>query len=550
MLASKRGYALTGDESLSTRYVKERDAASGLFAELNVLMRDNPAQISQMNKEQTDFLTLSKRLDAEPLASNTPQSQLVAYIRGSLAVRDGLLSISQGILQQEKNLLSQRLKDLQSQWYVNQIFLLVGSAFFCVLFLIMNGYIFYIQSVSDTSLRKDRAFAESANRAKTDFLAHMSHEIRTPLTAISGIAEIFAGPQSNLDAKQKKLIGILSSSTSSLKDLVSDILDFSKIESGEFGLEQRIFRLKDVFEQVISIVFLKVGEKNIRFSFDYDAVKRNKLLGDSTRFRQILINLIGNAIKFTDKGSVTVMATKIIQQGDEEFLSVVVKDTGIGIAPENRGLIFERFRQADSSVSRKYGGTGLGLAISLRLARLMGGDITMVSVHGEGSTFTLTVPLKTHETPEDRETDGTLDKLLTDNALKQLLSQKTILVVDDYEGNIVVLSYLLDGLQCNYDVARTGLQALNMWQEKRYALILMDVQMPAMDGFTATTRIRAIENEKDLERTPIIGMTAHALVGDREKCIEAGMDAYLTKPFVELDLKTKIIEFLGQKKAA
>jgi CheY-like chemotaxis protein len=227
-----------------------------------------------------------------------------------------------------------------------------------------------------------------------------------------------------------------------------------------------------------------------------------------------------------------------------------VKDTGIGIEPQNFDLIFERFKQADSSVSRKYGGSGLGLPISLRLARLMGGEITLESIIGEGSTFTLMVPLKTEEVQEEHESDKKLDQTLTDSIRQQSLNHKNILLVEDYEGNIVILSYLLDSLQCNYDVARTGLQALNMWKEKRYDLILMDVQMPEMDGFTATAQIRLMEKEKDRERTPIIGMTAHALIGDKEKCIEVGMDAYLPKPLVEIDLKTKITEFLGQKRAA
>lgn len=403
----------------------------------------------------------------------------------------------------------------------------------------------------EEKLEKAREYAENANRAKTDFLAHMSHEIRTPLTAISGIAEIFDGMQTNLDDKQKKLIKVLSSSTSSLKDLVSDILDFSKIESGEIEheLDQKIFSLQDVFEQVISIVSLKVGEKNFKFKFDYSAVKNHKFLGDRARFRQILLNLIGNAVKFTERGSVIVTATEVMQR-NEPFLCVSVKDTGIGIAPQNFDLVFERFRQADSSVSRKYGGSGLGLPISLRLARLMGGDIAVESVLGQGSTFTLMVPMRTQNAQEDYQSDKKLDKVLTDKIRKQSLNHKNILLVEDYEGNIVILSYLLDSLKCNYDVARTGLEALNLWKEKRYDLILMDVQMPEMDGFTATAQIRVMEKEKDRERTPIIGMTAHALVGDKEKCIQAGMDTYLPKPLVELDFKTKIIEFLGQKKSA
>ena len=392
----------------------------------------------------------------------------------------------------------------------------------------------------EEKLEKSKEAAEKANRAKTEFLAHMSHEIRTPLTAISGIAEIFDGAQHNLDAKQKQLVRTLSSSTASLKDLISDILDFSKIESGELELEHTSFSLTELFEQVVSIFSLRAAEKGIAFTFDDRDVKALKVLGDRLRLRQILINLIGNAIKFTAKGSVDVVVRRDTK-GAEGILRIEVRDTGIGIDSKHFNLIFERFKQADSSVSRKYGGTGLGLPISLRLARLMNGDITVSSEPGKGSLFTLEIPLNA---------DGTEDETGEAGATVRPpeLANMKLLLVEDYVGNIVILSYLLDGLKCRYDVARTGLEALNKWKDGRYDLVLMDVQMPEMDGFTATSQIRRMEAEKGMPRTPVIGMTAHALVGDKEKCIEAGMDAYLSKPIIDAELKAKIFELLGQRK--
>ena len=398
----------------------------------------------------------------------------------------------------------------------------------------------------EEKLQKAKESAEKANRAKTDFLAHMSHEIRTPLTAISGIAEIFESHQINLDDKQRQLVKTLNSSTQSLKELISDILDFSKIESGELEIEEKPFGLQNLFEQVISIVSVKAQEKGIDFQFDYEDVRKQKYLGDRARLRQVLINLIGNAIKFTDKGQVEVTALRTVQN-NAAFLRIDVRDTGIGIDPKNFEMIFERFKQADSSVSRKYGGTGLGLPISLRLARLMGGNITVESAQGKGSTFTLIMPMRTEEQQDEDESDLRLSNRLSED-IRGEIDQKRILLVEDYEGNVVLLSYLLDGLECHYDVARTGLEALNMWKTNHYDLILMDVQMPEMDGFTATAQIRHMEKEKNLPRTPIIGMTAHALIGDKEKCIEAGMDSYLPKPIVEIDLKAKIVEYLSRKK--
>jgi PAS domain S-box-containing protein len=399
----------------------------------------------------------------------------------------------------------------------------------------------------EEKLQKAKETAEKASRAKTDFLAHMSHEIRTPLTAISGIAEIFEKHQGNLDPKQQQLVKTLNSSTQSLKELVSDILDFSKIESGELELEESPFGLQNLFEQVISIVSVKAHEKGIGFRFDFEDVKRQRILGDRARLRQILINLIGNAVKFTDKGEVEIKASRILKNGVAQ-LRIDVRDTGIGIDPKHFDMIFERFKQADSSVSRKYGGTGLGLPISQRLARLMGGNITVDSALGKGSTFTLLLPVRQEEEITEAQSDQNLSNSLSDSIREQGKAQKRILLVEDYEGNVVLLSYLLDSLGCQYDVARTGLEAVNMWKQRGYDLILMDVQMPEMDGFTATAQIRRMEEEKALTRTPIIGMTAHALVGDKEKCIEAGMDSYLPKPIIELDLKSKIVEYLDAKK--
>lgn len=404
-------------------------------------------------------------------------------------------------------------------------------------------------------LEQAKLHAERANRAKTDFLAHMSHEIRTPLTAISGIAEILERQKNKFDEKQSYLIETLTSSTSTLKDLVNDILDFSKIESGELSIETKPFDPMEMFEQVISITALQALEKGVKFQLDYDDLKGVCLKGDPLRLRQILINLIGNAIKFTERGgSVEVNALRITRDDASELIKVDVKDTGIGIESANFDLIFERFKQGDSSVSRKYGGTGLGLPISRNLAHLMNGDIEVKSERGKGSTFTLTLPLiLADDVQNDNEAAapmGRVSRKTIDRLKSQAGEKGKILLVEDYEGNIVVISYFLEDLNLPYDVARTGKQAVDMWNENHYDLVLMDVQMPEMDGFTATRKIRESEKELNLPRTPIIGMTAHALVGDRDKCIEAGMDAYLAKPIVEADLRAKIATYLSLGKKA
>ncbi|MGQ0527371.1 MAG: ATP-binding protein [Alphaproteobacteria bacterium] len=400
-------------------------------------------------------------------------------------------------------------------------------------------------------LEESRTHAEKANEAKSDFLAHMSHEIRTPLTAISGIAEIFDKNKDTMDERQKKLVGTLNSSTSALKDLIHDILDFSKIETGELELNLDNFRLESLFQEVISMMSVRAPQKNINFLFDYSPVGDMTFYGDIARMRQILVNLVGNALKFTEKGEVTIKAYTEDRNGSE-YLVIDITDTGIGIPPEHQDLIFERFKQADASMSRKYGGTGLGLPISRNLAFLMGGTITLSSEIGMGSKFSVILPFL--KAGEDNVNTG---RAINENTtlqilrrLKNLKEKSRILLAEDYEGNIVVISYILDEMHCRYDIARTGRQALELWKKNHYDLVLMDIQMPEMDGLSVCSSIRLLENEQGRPRTPIIGMTAHALVGDKDKCIQAGMDAYLPKPIVESDLKEQILKYFEPSQAA
>lgn len=399
-------------------------------------------------------------------------------------------------------------------------------------------------------LEEERDRAEKANAAKSEFLAHMSHEIRTPLTAISGIAEILSTMQQGLNEKQIKLIHTLSSSATSLKDLVTDILDFSKIESGEIELSERQFDLGSLFEQVISITSVKAAEKQLDYTVEYGSLVYETFYGDQGRMRQILINLIGNAIKFTDRGFVRVTAER--QLIDKiPVLVVTVKDSGIGISEEGLGIIFEKFRQADATVSRRYGGTGLGLPISRKLAELMGGTIQAESAPGTGSTFTVYLPFKERDVfygvNKVKPAAAMIEQKEQDRLINILEEKRKVLLVEDYEGNIVVLSHILEEMGLDYDVARTGVEALECWKNGHYHIILMDVQMPEMDGLTATREIRAMEEAQSISQTPIIGLTAHAMVADREKCIASGMSTYLPKPIDEAELKRTIIQFMEKQ---
>ncbi len=396
-------------------------------------------------------------------------------------------------------------------------------------------------------LKQEKQAAVEANRAKTDFLAHMSHEIRTPLTAISGIAEIFERNNANMNEKQVRLVHALSSSSGALKDLISDILDFSKIESGELELEDRPFMLDQLCQEIVSMMSLRANEKGVGFVFDYNEIIDMEFYGDKNRLRQIIVNLLGNAFKFTNTGGSVAVKVTLEDRAGHRCLRIDVSDTGLGIAAENYEVIFERFKQADSSVSRKFGGTGLGLPISKNLALMMNGDIFLSSELGKGSTFTFFAPMRFSGSNNTRPLSNDIVNKLNDQIRTTIRGETKILIVEDYEGNIVVMGYILDDIGISYDVAYTGVEALEKWKNNYYDIILMDVQMPEMDGFTATKEIRRLESAKHLSRTPIIGMTAHALVGDKDKCIEAGMDVYLPKPVVESDLKREILAFLDNK---
>lgn len=395
-------------------------------------------------------------------------------------------------------------------------------------------------------LKREKRVAEQANEAKSEFLAHMSHEIRTPLTAINGIAEIFEKNINQFTEKQQRLIVTLKTSVSSLKDLINDILDFSKIESGQIELEQTTFKLGTFFKNIRNITSVRANEKNISLSFEYDDVANISFCGDAVRLRQVLINLIGNAIKFTNEGSVKIKAC-VKKKGRAEFLQVDVTDTGIGIAKDRLELIFERFKQSDASVSRAFGGTGLGLSISKKLIDIMGGEIKVKSTPGKGSTFSMIIPMPDNKISLMGQVEDSLQGKVEDQIKSEISDDKKILIVEDYEGNVVILSYLLEQMDIDFDIAGNGVEALEKWKDNHYDAILMDIQMPEMDGFTATNEIRKYEEDNALEPTPIIGMTAHALVSDREKCLRAGMNAYVPKPIDEYDLRHEILGALQIK---
>ncbi|SDN09537.1 PAS domain S-box-containing protein [Afipia sp. GAS231] len=374
----------------------------------------------------------------------------------------------------------------------------------------------------EAELQQAKAAAESASRTKSDFLASMSHEIRTPMNAIMGIADLLA--KTSLSPEQDKYVQIFRRAGDNLLNLINDILDLSKVEASQLELERTGFSLNDLLEKVTEMVALRASEKGLAMVYEIAPGVPNDLVGDPTRLRQVLLNLLGNAIKFTQTGEVTLRVAPDADPSVPTALRFTVSDTGIGIAREKLGQVFERFTQADSSTTRRFGGSGLGLTISRRLVELMGGRIWVESEVEKGSVFAFAAPFEISASDNRPAADPVgADPELPLPALRILLAE------DSPDNCIITIAYLED-TPYRVQIAETGAIACKMFEAGRYDLVLMDRQMPVMDGLTATRTIRAWEKANHRPPTPIIALTASALKGDREMCLAAGCTAFLTKP--------------------
>jgi len=374
----------------------------------------------------------------------------------------------------------------------------------------------------EMELKQARAVAESANRSKSDFLASMSHEIRTPMNAIVGIADLLA--KTSLSAEQDKYVQIFRRAGDNLLNLINDILDLSKVEASQLELEQTGFSLAEHVEIVMEMVRPRATEKGLALQCTIDPGVPDKLIGDPTRLRQVLLNLLGNAIKFTSAGEVSLRVASEPGLEAPSALRFTVSDSGIGIPGEKLDRVFERFTQADSSTTRRFGGSGLGLTICRRLTELMGGRIWVESEVDKGSTFAFAVPFEIWTSP-DEPTNEPLGM-----GLGAPLRPLRILLTEDSPDNCTIIMAYLEDTPYTIDIAETGASACKMFATGSYDLVLMDRQMPVMDGLTATRTIRAWEQANGHAPCPIIALTASALKGDREMCLAAGCTAFLTKP--------------------
>lgn len=391
--------------------------------------------------------------------------------------------------------------------------------------------------------------AEEANKAKSDFLANMSHELRTPMNGVLGMANLLA--DTPLSDEQQECVSTINSSGESLLMLLNDILDFSKIEAGALVLESIPYNAPEMIRQTAALLNINAEKKHINLLVDCDDALPDYVMGDPGRMRQIIMNLLGNAIKFTDTGYVRLSA-RMQEAGNTEMLHVRVEDTGTGIPANKLDEIFEKFTQADASVTRKYGGTGLGLAISKQLITIMGGTIGVESVEGKGSTFWFTVPcIRANEKDMNSYHIKAASLKCFDRELTPVAQAKALLV-EDYHVNRIFAEKLLKKFGfVHIDHAENGSEALLKYRTKSYDIIFMDCQMPEIDGYQATEKIRALEQDTPLH-TPIVAMTANAMMGDREKCLKAGMDDYISKPLRAEHLRAILQNFflLEETKAA
>ena len=480
------------------------------------------------------LLFSSKILDSFHLAGKNAAENVIATQKGK-RLTDSIMLVSQIIDSTRQKLLADVILSIDESGKKAQRFgtilivlvLISGAGLFWYIINTIRNQGRLIQQL-DISEKKVREVAQ----VKEKFMANMSHEIRTPLNAILGFTNLLQ--RKSLDEESKEYVQTIQKSGVNLLTIINDVLDLSKIEAGMIRIESAPFSIRGLVHSIENMFTARAVEKQLQISAEVDESVPDPLEGDATRLTQILVNLIGNALKFTSNGSISI---KITNEGIADNLvktGITVSDTGIGIEKEKLHYVFDRFQQAEDSVTRKYGGSGLGLSIVNELVVLQNGSIAVESEPGKGTSFRLIIPYKISEEQLSDKTSADTDLNIQSN-----FENTFILVVEDNEINQSLTKHLFKSWKLGYDLANNGREAIDKLRLNKYDLILMDIQMPEMDGYTATQEIR----RKLKLTTPIIAMTAHALAGEREKCLSYGMNEYISKPVREDQLHKLIAQF-------
>nr|WP_245353394.1 hybrid sensor histidine kinase/response regulator [Clostridium punense] len=503
---------ITNRKRKETEIIKSRDYYLNMFESFPSMVwkKNSKGETEYVNKKYCDFTGLSKE---ESLKYNW-----VKHLHPEDQAKNEEIHIN-SFKNRQPYSLKYRLLDSKGnyKWFetINRPFYNTDGEF--------DGYIGTALDItereeSQKALQKAKIAAEAANKAKSEFLANMSHEIRTPLNGIVGMVDLTL--LSDLNNEQRENLNIVKSCTGQLLTVINDILDFSKMEAGKLIIKNINFNIKALIENTIKAHSHRALNKGIELNYSFSSTIPEYIVGDPNRLQQILNNLISNAIKFTESGEVWVKVKRINQA--QEFIEIQfsVEDTGIGISEENLGKIFESFSQVDGSFTRRFGGTGLGLTISKQLSETMGGNLWVESTLGSGSKFYFTLRFNQGESEILTKEPAKVDVIRKDKLYKVLLAE-------DDKVNQMVTARILKERGFIVDIANNGLEATGMYEKTHYDIVLMDIQMPLMDGIQATRKIREMNTKRSV---PIIAMTAHALKGDRERFLSQGMDGYISKP--------------------
>ena len=506
-----------------------KDKIEKVRLDLDNLQKISDDDSTEIYIDRLDLL-VHKKLNDSGIISTTMESH-AGELNDSIRMVTHLIENSRQKLLLASTLTTERSgrKALYSGTLLIVIVLICGAILFLI---ILNRIVRQHELIQKLDI-SERKVRESA-RIKELFIANMSHEIRTPMNAIIGFTNLLQ--KKELDHESCEFVKTIQQSSETLLAIINDVLDLSKIEAGMMHIDSYPFSLSELFRSVISMFKARFEEKGINVVADLEEDLPDMFEGDPARLTQILMNLIGNALKFTNRGTVTIKISNEGIAGEYIQVGILIKDSGIGIRKDKLAFIFERFQQAENSITRNYGGTGLGLAIVKDLVTLQNGSISVKSEPGQGTCFNLIIPYKLYNGPSK-----TKRVEIFNPGSPVSLSEIEILVVEDNEVNKLLLRHLLKNWKVKYDLAGNGIQAVEKLRNRHYNIILMDIQMPEMDGYTATLEIR----ENLGLKTPIIAMTAHALQGEREKCLGYGMNDYISKPVHDLQLYELIVRYTG-----